>query len=85
MDFGEAIRELKAGKKLAREGWNGKGMYTYYVPANAYPATTDIAKKEWKGELVRYRHYLALYTAQDDIATWSPSTSDALADDWLVV
>lgn len=27
-DFGEALKELKAGKAVARAGWNGKGMFT---------------------------------------------------------
>ena len=29
MDFGEAIKALKEGKKVARKGWNGNGMYLY--------------------------------------------------------
>ena len=29
MDFGEAIKALKEGKKVARKGWNGKRMYLY--------------------------------------------------------
>ena len=32
MNFGEALEALKAGKKVARAGWNGKGMYIYLVP-----------------------------------------------------
>lgn len=27
MNFGKAIEEMKAGKKVARQGWNGKGQY----------------------------------------------------------
>lgn len=27
MTFGEALEELKKGKKVARNGWNGKGMF----------------------------------------------------------
>ncbi len=27
MDFGEALKALKAGKKISRKGWNGKGMW----------------------------------------------------------
>lgn len=50
VDFGEAIKALKNGKKVAREGWNGKGMFLYYVPAASYPAMTEIAKAEWGGE-----------------------------------
>lgn len=83
VDFGEAIRLLKNGKKLSRKGWNGSGMYAYYVPASSYPASTEIAKKEF-GELVPYRPYLALKTAQNEIATWNPSTTDCLAEDWFV-
>lgn len=26
MDFGDAIRALKEGKRVARSGWNGKGV-----------------------------------------------------------
>jgi hypothetical protein len=85
VDFGEAIRLLKDGKKVSRKGWNGLGMYAYYVPANSYPASTEIAKKEFGDKLVPYRPYLALKTAQNDIATWNPSTSDCLAEDWFVV
>ena len=27
MNFGQAIQELKKGKKLKRKGWNGKGIF----------------------------------------------------------
>lgn len=84
LNFGQAIEALKQGKKVCREGWNGKNMYLYYVPANSYPALTENAKKEF-GESVPYRAYLALKTSQNDIATWSPSTSDALAEDWIII
>ena len=29
MTFGEALEAMKAGKKVSRAGWNGKGMYLY--------------------------------------------------------
>ena len=28
-DFGAAIRFLKQGKRVARKGWNGKGMFIF--------------------------------------------------------
>ena len=31
MNFGEAIKELKNKKKVARSGWNGKGMFLTMV------------------------------------------------------
>ena len=33
MDFGQAIKALKDGKKVARKGWNGKGMFLWLKPA----------------------------------------------------
>jgi len=44
MNFGKAIENLKIGKKVARSGWNGKGMFLYYVPTASYPPSTQIAK-----------------------------------------
>jgi hypothetical protein len=84
MNIGEAVSHAKLGYRVARKGWNGKGMYVYYVPAASYPAKTEVAKKEF-GDMVPYREYLAIKTAQGDVATWSPSGSDTLAEDWEVV
>lgn len=34
VDFGKAIKALKKGKRVARNGWNGKGMFIFMqVPA----------------------------------------------------
>ena len=86
LTFGLAIEALKLGKKVARAGWNGAGQFVYLVPANSYPAQTGVAKQFFgDGAMVPYRAYLALKTAQGDVATWAPSCSDALADDWLIV
>lgn len=84
MSFGAAIGAAKQGKKVARLGWNGQGMYAYIVPASEFPAFTEIAKKEF-GDIVPYRAYWALKTAQNDVAMWAPSGSDSLAEDWIVV
>jgi hypothetical protein len=84
LTFGQAIEAAKQGKKVARLGWNGSGMFAYIVPAASYPARTEIAKKHF-GEMVPYRQYWALKTAQNDVATWAPSGSDSLAEDWMIV
>lgn len=31
MDIGEAIKQMKMGKKCAREGWNGKNMFICHL------------------------------------------------------
>lgn len=84
--FGWAINQLKMGKKVARQGWNGAGMFVYLVNEASYPAQTGVAKAHFgENALVPYRAYLALKTAQGDVATWAPSCSDALAEDWVVI
>ena len=86
LTFGMAIEALKLGQRVARAGWNGAGQFVYLVPAASYPAQTGAAKAHFgAGALVPYRAYLALKTAQGDIATWAPSCSDALAEDWQIV
>lgn len=84
MNFGLAVEALKKGLKVTREGWNGKGMFLYYVPANSYPAQTEAAKETF-GALVPYRAYIAMKTVQNDVQVWTASQTDVLADDWLVV
>ena len=43
-DFGWAIRMLKEGKHVAREGWNGKGMWL--------ASQTDVLSEDW-GEVAK--------------------------------
>jgi hypothetical protein len=82
--FDFAICLLKEGEKIARKGWNGKGMFVYYVPANSYPTTTAIAKSEF-GEVAHYNPYLAIRTVQGPVSTWVPSINDCLANDWMII
>ncbi len=85
LNFGQAIEFAKQGKKVARIGWNGSNMFAYIVPANSYPPSTEAMKDYFKGNNVPYRAYWALKTAQEDVATWTPSGSDTLATDWIVI
>lgn len=83
MDFGAAIMALKAGRRVAREGWNGKGMFVYLVPAASYPAQRGAAKA-WAGDdaMIPYRAYLAMSTVDGDVVPWVASQTDILAEDW---
>ena len=82
MNFGQVLELLKQGKKVARRGWNGKGMFLYYVPANSYPACTEIAKEEF-GATVEYEAYIAMKTVQGNVVPWLASQTDVLANDWM--
>jgi hypothetical protein len=83
-DFGQALKWLQHKQKVAREGWNGKGMFLYYVPANAYPATTEVGKSiaDANGN-VEYGAYIAMKTAQGNVVPWLASQTDILAEDWI--
>lgn len=97
MDFGKALEALKAGERVARSGWNGKGMFLYHVPANSYPAQTEAAKEYWRNRqqeesangvsaiMVPYGAYIAMKTAQENVVPWLASQTDVLADDWKVL
>ena len=86
LTFGHALEAMKAGHRVTRTGWNGKGQFVYYVPAASYPVQTGAAKAHFgEGTLVPYRAYLALKTTSGDVATWTPSCSDVLAEDWIVL
>lgn len=84
LNFGQAIYALKDGLKVCRSGWNGKGMFLYYVPANNYPAVTEIAKETF-GDTVPYGAYIAMKTAQNNVVPWLASQTDVLAEDWEIV
>jgi len=88
MGFGAALEMLKIGQKVARFGWNGRGMFIYLVPANVYPASGNklgTMNGVFKDDMVPYGPYLAMKTAQDNVVPWLASQTDILAEDWMVV
>jgi hypothetical protein len=85
MNFAKAQELMHAGKAVCRGGWNGKGMFSYYVPAGRYAPTTPIGKAIAANEedgLVAYNPYYALKTVSGQVQAWSPNTMDVLATDW---
>ena len=79
-----AMAMLLSGAAMTRKGWNGKGMFVYFVPANAYPAQTEVAKVHFgEGALVPYNGYFAIKGTDGRVSVWVPSTTDLQATDWL--
>ena len=80
MDFGQAIKDVKAGKRIQREGWNGKNQYVELA--------TCISYKNTKGEIVNANHDAIGNSALAFVGTsgvqlgWLASQSDMLAEDW---
>ena len=86
MTFGMAIEAMKQGAKVARAGWNGKGMFIYYVPSASYQAQTGVAKSYFgDAAMVPYNAYMAIKNVDDTVSTWVPSVNDCLAEDWTVM
>lgn len=93
-DFSEALRRLKdpsckPHRKLARAGWNGKGMWI--VRQDGYPAgiainrNTSEATGVVEGTVMRFLPYLMMRTADGAFVPWLISQTDALAEDWTEV
>lgn len=86
MSFGQALEAIKAGKRIARTGWNGKGMFVYLVPPASYAVQTGAATDYFgAGSMVPYNAYMAIKNADGTVSTWVPSVNDCLADDWFDV
>ncbi len=91
MNFGEAIAALKEGKKVAREGWNGKGMYLWLMPAAKVkaewckdPHLKELA--EANGGEIEAVGAIRMLTADKKILTgWLASQTDILSEDWVIV
>lgn len=86
--FGEAIELMKDGQKVSREGWNGKGMFIYYVPANSYPASGNSLNTMtglYKDDMVPYGAYIAMKAVDGTVVPWLASQTDMLANDWSVI
>lgn len=89
MTFGEAIAHMKRGKKCARAGWNGKGMWVAYLPPVTYEAKMVNARVKaliGPDEDLRCNAYFVMWTADKRWQIgWLASQSDMDAEDWQVV
>lgn len=82
-DFGNALHDLKAGRKVARSGWNGKGMYIFLIGvdgSNDYWTYTN-----GKNDNYPLLPFIAMKTADDKVVPWLASQTDMLAEDWVEV
>ena len=93
MKFGEAIEAAKNGERVARKGWNGKGMWIAYTPGSEF--APELAKsghaaahraEEAPSEDVRLLPHIDMRAADGSMVIgWLASQSDMLAEDWAVV
>lgn len=86
MTFGDAITALKAGKKVARAGWNGKGMFLFLVQGSTFTVNRPPLLGIYpEGTEINYCPHVDMRTADGKIVPWLASQTDVLAEDWEVV
>jgi hypothetical protein len=71
MSFGMALEALKAALRVARVGWNGKGMWLELQTPDAHSKMS--------------LPYIFMKTADDKRVPWLASQTDMLSDDWITV
>lgn len=98
-NYGSALAALKQGKRVARQGWNGKGMFVFMRPADTlYPefiasvkSLPETVKAFFASQApgcppVKFGAYLCLYAADGSIVNgWLASQTDMLAEDWCLL
>lgn len=86
MCFGDALDALKAGQRVAREGWNGKGMFLYLVPGSKFTVNrAPLLGIYPEGTEIDYCPHIDMKTADGKCVPWLASQTDMLANDWEVV
>jgi hypothetical protein len=84
-EFGQALKYLKAGHRVARLGWNGEGMFLFLVPGSKFMVNRPPLMGIYpEGTEISYQSHIDMKTAQDTVVPWIASQSDLLADDWIV-
>jgi len=79
MNLGQAIEELKLGRRVARSGWNGKGIFIeLQTPPKHSKMTSPYIFIDTTG----------LQTSNPDapksLVPWLASQTDMLAEDWII-
>lgn len=86
MDFGKALNALKEGKRVARSGWNGKGMFLFLVAGSNFTVNREpLASIVGMGAEITYRPHIDMKDAEGKVVPWLASQTDMLAEDWDVV
>lgn len=98
LSFSAALEALKVGKKVARSGWNGKGMWLAFVkPYNDAVKSVGVPCFSYRvfelpeganGEpkkSPKLLPYIAMKTVGDELVPWLASQTDVLAEDWIIL
>lgn len=85
-DFGWALEMLRSGKKVMREGWNGKGMFIFLVPGSIFKVNrAPLLGIYPEGTEINYCPHIDMKTADGKVVPWLASQTDILAEDYRIV
>jgi hypothetical protein len=79
MSFGMALEALKMGLRVARVGWNGKGIFLELFT----PSGLGLLMSQ--GERISELPWIGMKTADNKFVPWLASQTDMLSDDWITV
>jgi len=93
LDFGDAINALKLGCKVARKGWNGKGMWLVLVPGTPevfLREGTPYQKALPNSTVCEILPHIDMWTTNSEgrramLCGWLASQTDMLSEDWEIV
>jgi len=86
LTFGLAIEALKLGNKVARSGWNGKGMFVFLVSGSTFKVSrAPLLGIFPEGHEINYKPHIDIKNVDGSISTWVPSIGDVMAEDWVIV
>lgn len=85
-DFSFALFCLKEGNKVARKGWNGKGMFIFLVQGSTFKVNRPPLLGIYpEGTEIEYCPHVDMRTADGKIVPWLASQTDLMAEDWEIV
>lgn len=80
--FSSALDALKHGKRITREGWNGRGMWLrYYDPY----ADKEFPITEYEPCEGTPLPWIGMKTADGKFVPWLASQTDLLSNDWIII
>lgn len=86
LSFSQALDKLKQGNKVARSGWNGKGMFIFLVNGSKFKVNrAPLLGIYPEGTEINYHAHVDMKTADGQIVPWLCSQTDMLAEDWEVI
>ena len=80
--FGDAIKYIQRGLKVARQNWNGYGMWLCLAGAVAEAPQSNFDLTE---EIKGFLPWIGIKTVGDGFVPWTPNQTDMLGCDWFIV